>query len=326
MRITQTSSQKTKAYLHFAQALCIFIAACLGLAILITGDGDATVGGQVGFYFAMCFLSIPALIYQVMVPMWTRAWRFANSYAYASLDLLFTVLWFAAFIALAVWNRAGLKAGELSLGKRASSGGSCANFAYGTATTCGVAKAGITFGVLICILFVVTSILSVKAAMEYRRTGVMPGGNTIRPQKTDVEDAWSVNVDEVDYNYTRPSSDPFGDHNNASSATMPTYGQLSQHDVGDISTAYHGHDHQGYSNSNTSPDNEVENWAVGGGSPHPGKPTSFGSADRVPVAGPAYDEALAPSALSPTGGYGAQSAGGSGRVEFPEGRYDMDPR
>ena len=61
---------------------------------------------------ALAYLTIPALIYQVMVPMWTRAWRFANIYAYLGLDLLFTLLWFAAAIALGVWESQGIKQGR----------------------------------------------------------------------------------------------------------------------------------------------------------------------------------------------------------------------
>ena len=127
MHIPQTSEQKQKLFVHFAQLFCTFIAGFLGLAVLVTGNGDATVGGQVGFYFAMvrlpscrgavlpptkrkllliripkCFITLPALIYLAMVPMWTRALRFANAYAYAILDVLFAIFWFAAFCALAV--------------------------------------------------------------------------------------------------------------------------------------------------------------------------------------------------------------------------------
>jgi hypothetical protein len=37
-----------------------------------------------------CFLSIPAIIYLVMVPMWSRAKKFANAYAFLAVDLLYT--------------------------------------------------------------------------------------------------------------------------------------------------------------------------------------------------------------------------------------------
>lgn len=37
-----------------------------------------------------CFLSIPAIIYLVMVPMWSRTKKFANAYAFLTVDLLYT--------------------------------------------------------------------------------------------------------------------------------------------------------------------------------------------------------------------------------------------
>ena len=93
--------------MHIAQALIIFIAGCLAVVIL-TKDGRTD--GRIGWYFGLvrkrppfnhnkiekvlnktqCFLSIPAIIYQIMVPMWSRAWRLQNTYAYAAVDVLFT--------------------------------------------------------------------------------------------------------------------------------------------------------------------------------------------------------------------------------------------
>ena len=150
--------------------------------------------------------------------------------------------------------------------------------------------------------------------MEYRRTGVMPNEGLRtdrRPQKSDVEDTWSANVDEMASNHGGFSSDPFGDHQQRSNAsfvsTEPNYGQISQYDAGDISTEY-----QNY--SQTSLD-------LSGRSPHPGRATSFGSVENLSVAMPAYDETLAPSALSPT-----QTHSAGGRIGFPEGRYDSKYR
>jgi hypothetical protein len=50
MRIQQTQLAKTKAALHIAQLLFIFIGGCLTLAVL-TEDGET--GGSVGFYFGL---------------------------------------------------------------------------------------------------------------------------------------------------------------------------------------------------------------------------------------------------------------------------------
>ncbi|KAK4540967.1 hypothetical protein LTR36_008475 [Oleoguttula mirabilis] len=330
MRIPQTHLQKTKAYLHFAQAFVIFITGCLALAVLTKSGG---IGGEVGYMFGLCFLSLPALIYQVMVPSWSRAWRFANAYAYAALDLLFTILWFAAFVAVAAWNSAGIKKGEKedsTSDTTSTSSGTCATFAYGSATKCDVSKASVGFAVIVCLLFAVTSVFSIQAVIVYRRTGVMPNGSTKkahgRAELLEVEDpskdAWSTNIDE-DEEAAQHHPDPFGDHNNASALTMPTaYGQVAQHSSDD--DASHGllnTDQQGHGRRNTSHDENADGLA------HPGRQLSFGSSASSlhAAAAPAYDERLPPSALSPTGGF-EHSAGDMGRVEFPEGRYNADFR
>lgn len=39
---------------------------------------------------SQCFLSVPAIIYLVMVPMWSRTKKFANAYAFLAVDVLYT--------------------------------------------------------------------------------------------------------------------------------------------------------------------------------------------------------------------------------------------
>jgi hypothetical protein len=50
MRIPQTKEQRTKACLHGVQALLIFIAACLTLAVYTT---EGSTGSEIGFFFAV---------------------------------------------------------------------------------------------------------------------------------------------------------------------------------------------------------------------------------------------------------------------------------
>jgi len=221
MRIEQTREQQIKSGLHFAQALLIFIAACLTLAVMTKAGGT---GGATGYYFAMCFLSIPALIYQVMVPMWTRAWRFANVYAYAAIDILYAILWFAASIAVAVWNgqhvpsptsngKRGLTMKTSALLARDGDGddredghNAAPALACGDATRCGISKASVGFGIIISLLFVATAVLAVRAVAEYKRTGKVPRRTTTvqqnrhdqDPNKDPNKDPWSTNTDELD--------------------------------------------------------------------------------------------------------------------------------
>jgi hypothetical protein len=80
-----------------------------------------------------------------MVPMWSRAWRFASVYAYAAIDILFTILWLSAFAAIASWVNAGKSQG----GKDKKKPASCDVFAYGSKSKCTTAEADIALGVML---------------------------------------------------------------------------------------------------------------------------------------------------------------------------------
>lgn len=103
-----------------------------------------------------------------MVPMWSRARRFANVYAFASLDVLAVVLWLSAWAAVASYVSAGKGKGD----KKDASG--CDNFKYGSPGRCKLSEAIIVFGVLEMLLFTATGFLSFRAVMTYKRTGMMP--------------------------------------------------------------------------------------------------------------------------------------------------------
>lgn len=115
-----------------------------------------------------CWLSIPALIYLVMAPMWSRAQRFASVYAFAAIDILFCILWFSAWAAVASYVASGKGKGD----NKKKSG--CDNFSHGSAARCKLSEATVFLGVAICLLFGATSYFSIKGAMDYRRTGMMP--------------------------------------------------------------------------------------------------------------------------------------------------------
>ena len=95
-----------------------------------------------------CFVSMPAIIYLVMVPMWSRAARFANAYAFLAVDALYTVLWFAAFIAVALWNSSGIKEGAAEK-KIPDDERNCTTFKWGSESKCNVSKASVGVGVVI---------------------------------------------------------------------------------------------------------------------------------------------------------------------------------
>jgi hypothetical protein len=55
------------------------------------------------------------MIYQGMTLVFPRSRRFANVYAFAALDVFFTIAWLAAFSAVAAWNSTGLCAGACNI-------------------------------------------------------------------------------------------------------------------------------------------------------------------------------------------------------------------
>jgi hypothetical protein len=50
-----------------------------------------------------------------MTLVFPRSRKFANVYAFAALDVFFTIAWLSAFAAVAAWNTTGLCAGACSL-------------------------------------------------------------------------------------------------------------------------------------------------------------------------------------------------------------------
>ncbi|EME43344.1 hypothetical protein DOTSEDRAFT_174149 [Dothistroma septosporum NZE10] len=293
MRVPQSKLQRLKAAMHLAQAVLVFVAGCLTLAVMTKAGGY---GGQVGYYFALCFITIPAILYQVTVPMWTRAWRLNNVWAIAIIDILFTLLWFAAAIAVAVWNANGLAAGKETTGKTTTKrdthkDGTCASFGYGSKSKCEVSKANIGFGIIISLLFGVCSYIAIRAVMEYRRTGVVHGPSSHYKKngagvstEDDAEDkVWSANVNDL---------------NGADDRLA-----YRQHDPEDRTGLLNGHLEDSYQPSD--------------GMAHPGRRPSWESQTvRIP---PSYDSGFALSALSPTG---LPTGATSGEiVQFPEANY-----
>ncbi|KAI1521045.1 MARVEL domain containing protein [Pyrenophora tritici-repentis] len=137
----------------------------------MTKEGD--IGGATKYFFAMCFVSIPAIIYLTMVPMWSRAQRFASAYAFLAVDALYTILWFAAFISVAVWNANGIREGAAKA-KIPDDDKNCTTFLYGDEAKCAVSKAAVGVGVMVFIFFAITTGVSGYYLHKYLREGKMP--------------------------------------------------------------------------------------------------------------------------------------------------------
>lgn len=92
-----------------------------------------------------CFLSIPAWIYLIMTPMWERTVKFANAFVMASVDVIYTIFWLSAIIALGVWVNEGKNKGSKE--EKVDGGGNCSTFAYGSEKKCKLAVASVGLGV-----------------------------------------------------------------------------------------------------------------------------------------------------------------------------------
>ncbi|KAK4868107.1 hypothetical protein LT330_007305 [Penicillium expansum] len=176
---------RTKNILHFIQGFTIFLAWALTIAIWTKGDG---IDGRTGWYWGLCWLSIPGLVYLVAVPMWPRARRFGNVYAFACVDILYSILWLSAWICLASYVAQGKSKGSSSDSKTSSSDSKtttkraddtttktgCDNWAYGSSAKCKLSEATTIMGVFIFILFAVTAWMSFRNVVHFRRTGTLP--------------------------------------------------------------------------------------------------------------------------------------------------------
>ena len=266
--------------------------------------------------------------------MWSRAWRFANVYAYAAVDVLFAILWFAASIAVGVWTGNGTSQsakGKQDKQSKGGGGGSCSDFAYGSASKCTTSKASVAFGVLVFLTFAGTSAISIWVLLNYRKTGILPyTSNSERHGKVEQlrgedpnKDAWDTNTDELDPNHpsNRDSDDNEPDPRRA-------YGQIPSTEEDDQGRSLLHRSSQSQS-LNANPFNDAHSMTEEG--VHPGRAYSYQSNTSLSIAPPAYQQEaeivspsgyIAPSALSPSD-Y-EQTPGG--RVNFPQAYYGADFR
>ncbi|KAA8647697.1 uncharacterized protein ATNIH1004_006392 [Aspergillus tanneri] len=111
--------------------------------------------------------------------MWPRARRFGNVYAFATVDCLYALLWFTAWVCVASYVAQGKSEGKADDDKdkdknKDSKKGGCDNFKYGSASKCKVSTATVIMGVVIFLLFIVTAFMSFRNVMHFRRTGTLP--------------------------------------------------------------------------------------------------------------------------------------------------------
>jgi len=143
--------QKIKLGVHISQAALIFISWILEIIVF---NKSASIDGRPGWYFGLCFLCIPAIIYLTMTPRFPRTRKFAHPFGLAAVDGLFTVFWISAFASQASYNSSGKCSGA-----------------------CGISKAIVAFGVFIWLLWCASTFMSLYGVAYYRREGYLPGAS-----------------------------------------------------------------------------------------------------------------------------------------------------
>ena len=134
-----------------------------------------------------------------MVPMWSRARRFSNVYAFVVLEGTSVFLWLTAWASMASYVASGKGKGD----DDEKSG--CDNFKYGSPGRCKLSTGVTILGVFIMVLFVATAFFSFQNLMTYKRTGMMPFHNSKQNDfSVQTEQAFSSNIhnDEFDDDHT----------------------------------------------------------------------------------------------------------------------------
>ncbi|EFX02547.1 chaperone-binding protein [Grosmannia clavigera kw1407] len=185
-----------KLVLHILQLVLSFVCWCLEIAVF--RSKNATVNGQCGWAFGVCFLSAPAWLYLIGAPRFPRTRRFAEPHVMVAVDAIFCIIWLSAFAAQAAYNTAD-KCGE---GCRLSK----AIVALGVINTY-VSFSFVLLSSLLCsppasLLFGITTFVSLYTLKYYQLNGQLPGYDRLGGPK---------NVQNIDPDMAAFSAAPMGE-------------------------------------------------------------------------------------------------------------------
>ncbi|EEP79472.1 conserved hypothetical protein [Uncinocarpus reesii 1704] len=233
MKLPHINSARTKNIIHAFQAFIIFLAWAMTIAVF-TRNGKTD--GRTAWYFALCWFSIPGLIYLTAVPIWPRARRFGNPYAFASVDGFYAFLWFTAWIAIATYVGTGKAKGEDDEDNKKKGRTGCDAFAYGSPAKCTLSTGTAVLGAFVFLLFCITAFMSIRDVMDYRRTGMMPYDGSDPTFAAQSKAAFSSNPHELDeedpdaeFRTGRPGGSRSDRHDDGDD-----YALLQQNEVDDI--------------------------------------------------------------------------------------------
>ncbi|KAH6686349.1 hypothetical protein F5X68DRAFT_15381 [Plectosphaerella plurivora] len=151
-----------KLGVHAVQVVVGLVIWCLEIAVF-TGKESKIVGNN-GWTFGVCFLSIPAWIFLICTPRFPRTRKFANPWAMFAVDVVFCIIWLSAFASQAAYNTAGL------CGDR-----------------CSQSSAIVGLGVLMWLLWILSSGVSIYTVRHYRFHGELPGYDKQRIRNNDID-------------------------------------------------------------------------------------------------------------------------------------------
>lgn len=153
---------KVKLGVHAVQVVIGVVIWCLEIAVF-TGS-EAKIVGNNGWTFGVCFLSIPAWIYLICTPRFPRTRKFANPWVMFAVDVVFCIIWLSAFASQAAYNTAKL----------------CGN-------RCSQSSAIVGLGVLMWLLWILSSGVSIYTLRHYRFHGELPGYDKQRIRNNDID-------------------------------------------------------------------------------------------------------------------------------------------
>jgi len=196
---------------------------------------------------SQCWLTIPILIYLTMVPMWSRARRFSNVYAFAALDMAGIVLWLSAWASMASYVAQGKSEGSADEDDNDNEdrGSGCDNFGYGSARRCQLSTGTTILGVFIMLGFCATALFSFRAVMNFKRTGIAPnqdmGGDMGSNQKygdfqAQTQGDFDTNMHNDDFDDAHNGRDPrqgYG-YSGVEGHDQDEYAPMYQHDQSDL--------------------------------------------------------------------------------------------
>ncbi|KAK6075677.1 chaperone-binding protein [Seiridium cupressi] len=275
-----------KLGLHCAQILLGFV--IFILEIVLFRSDNATINGNNGWPFGLCFLSLPACVYLMMAPRWKRTQKIAQPHAMLMIDCIFAILWLSAFASQAAYNTAN----------------SCGD-------GCKVSKAIVGIAFFEILFWAASTFLSAYTLKYYRFHGNLPGYDNIARkgghQNIDPDKAAFSMAPHDEEAYAPVNADDHDDH----SSTPYNADSYTSRPMFDSETDYRPH------STTPSHDNPFGDHGYRPHSTTPSHDNPFGdSGYRAHSVSPANDPY--------SSGYGSQPEAGGPRIYAPPSAQEYD--